>query len=74
MSHTGCNVNNAEGRPSCWAGAGCLSRLLPYTWGSHTKWENGYTGGGGAVCNDPEVLWTSLGDTTEGVSTLSLLL
>lgn len=31
MSHPGCNVNNAEGRPSCWAEAGCLSRLLPYT-------------------------------------------
>lgn len=37
MSHPGCNVNNAEGRPSCWAEAGCPSRLLPYTWGSHTK-------------------------------------
>lgn len=43
-SHPGCNVNNAEGRPSCGAKAGCLGRLGPYTWGAYTKRKDGYLG------------------------------
>lgn len=30
-SHPGCNVNNAEGRPSCWAEAGVWAGSVPYT-------------------------------------------
>lgn len=69
-SHPGCNVNNAEGRPSRRAEAGRLSRrLIP---GEHIQNVNMVIL---RVGNDPEVPWASLGDTAEPeAGTLSLLL